>query len=262
MLDSTLPRLGFLGTGNIASAVVEGFSTCARPPAITVSPRNEAKSRGLAERWPNVHRAGSNQEVLDGTDLVFIALRPALAPEVLPGLHFRPDQTIVSLIPLVTRAGMQALVQPASRVFKALPLPYVARHLGQIPYFPPDAETASLLANLCEPLPVQSERELHRLWAITGLISLFYALLEATRAWSVGHGAGEDVSKRYTASMFASLARLAEEGEPFDILAAEAATPGGLNEMALRMMKEGSMFTDHAAALDAILARFGPDPAP
>ncbi len=261
MAESNSRRLGFLGTGNLVSAVVEGFCTSAQPPAILVSPRNEAKSRNLAERWPNVRRAGSNQDVVDGSDIVFIGLRLAVALEVLPQLRFRPDQTVVSLIPVLPYARTLALVQPASRVFRALCLPYVAKHFGQIPHFPAGDGAAEVLAGLCEPLPMRSERELHRLWAITCLISTYYALLQATHAWCVDGGARPEVAHSYTVSMFDSLTRMAEGGAPFDHLAAEAATTGGLNQWALRNMQAGTMFPDYRATLDAILERFGPDPA-
>lgn len=75
-------------------------------------------------------------------------------------------------------------------------------------------------------------------------------------------GADAETAKRYTASMYASLADLAEGkvGVGFDSLAREAATPGGLNEMALKMLQEGSTFPDLRRALDAILERFGEPP--
>ena len=153
MAESNSRRLGFLGTGNLVSAVVEGFCTSAQPPAILVSPRNEAKSRNLAERWPNVRRAGSDQDVVDGSDIVFIGLRLAVALEVLPQLRFRPDQTVVSLIPVLPYARTLALVQPASRVFRALCLPYVAKHFGQIPHFPAGDGAAEVRPACASPCP-------------------------------------------------------------------------------------------------------------
>jgi pyrroline-5-carboxylate reductase len=251
--------LGFIGCGNIASAVVEGFCGSARPRAIVVSPRNEGRSRDLEARFAQVRRAGSNQEVLDRCGTVVLAVRPAAAPEVLAALRFREDHAVLSLIPTLHRDPLMALVAPAGRVFKVLPLPYVARHLGLVPFFPPDPEVAAALAPLGEPLPLHSERELHLLWAITGLISPFYALLETVQDWGVAEGADPATCKRYTASMFACLAALAEgrrEGG-FDELAREAATPGGLNEMALKLVRAGTAFPDFTRALEAILGRFG-----
>lgn len=255
-------RLGFVGTGNIASAVVESFCTSKLDCRILVSPRNEAKSQTLAARFPQVRRAASNQAVLDGSDIIVVALRPDAARETLPGLRFRKEHTVLSFIPVIPREAVSRLVGPAGRVFKVLPLAYTSRHLGLVPYFPRDAEIETLVAHLAEPLPVKDQRELHLLWAITGLISPFYALLETTQDWCVAGGADPETSRRYTASMYAALAGVAEakEGPDFSKLAAEAATPGGLNEMALNMMRQGSAYSDLRTALDAVLVRFGEAP--
>ena len=255
-------RMGFIGTGNIASAVVEGFCTSGAACRILVSPRNEAKSRALEARFPQVRRAESNQAVLDDSDAVFLALRPVVARAELGALRFREDHTVLSFIPVIPREELKALVRPAERVFKVLPLPYVARHLGLVPFLPPDGEVAGWLRPLAEPFPLEDERELHLLWAVTGLISPFYAQMEAVRRWCLAGGAAPEHARRYTASMYACLAALAEgkAGVGFDELAREAATPGGLNEMALQMVAAGSTFPDLRRALDAILARFGEPP--
>ena len=255
-------RMGFIGTGNIASAVVEGFCTSDIACLIQVSPRNEQKARNLEARFPQVHRAVSNQEVLDQSEVVLLALRPAVAPEILRSLRFRAEHTVLSFIPVIPRQTLSGLVQPAVRVYKVLPLPYVAKHLGLVPFYPADSWVAAFLSPLGEPLPLQEERELHLLWAVTGLISPFYALLEVVQSWCVAGGADAETSKRYTASMYACLANLAESkaGIGFAALAEEAATPGGLNQMALKMIKEGATLPDLRRALDAILARFGEPP--
>jgi pyrroline-5-carboxylate reductase len=255
-------RMGFIGTGNIASAAVEGFCTSEADCSILVSPRNEVKSKGLESRFTQVRRARSNQEVLDGSEVVFLALRPAVARAELSSLRFREDHTVLSFIPVIPRAELENLVRPASRVFKVLPLPYVAKHLGLVPFLPPDESVARWLRPLAEPFPLENERELHLLWAITGLISPFFAQMEEVRNWCVAGGADPEHARRYTASMYACLAALAEgkAGTGFGELAREAATPGGLNEMALRMIEPGSTFRDLRQALDAILVRFGEPP--
>jgi pyrroline-5-carboxylate reductase len=262
MTTPATPRLGFIGTGNIVSAVVEGFCTSGNPCQILVSPRNEQKGRNLAARFSQVTRAGSNQEVLDHSDVVLLGVRAGIAPELLEHLRFREDHTVLSFIPVIPLGTLAGLVRMVRRVFKVLPLPYAAKHLGLVPFFPADPAVADLLGSLGEPMPVRDERELHLLWAMTGLISPFYAHLELIRAWCAAGGADPAVSKRYTASMYASLAGLAESPDSGDFaaLAQEAATPGGMNEMAMRMTREGTTYLDLRRSLDAILERFGEPP--
>ena len=77
--------LGFLGTGAIAAAMVTGFSSEGGPRhRILLSPRNADVAAGLASRFPNVSVAASNQEALDKSETVVLAIRPQVADEEVP----------------------------------------------------------------------------------------------------------------------------------------------------------------------------------
>jgi pyrroline-5-carboxylate reductase len=255
-------RLGFIGAGNIASAVVEGFCSSGRPCSVTLFDPDEQKVTNLMKRFSQVRRACSNQEVLDRSGLVVLAILPAVGLEILPVLRFREDHTVLSFLSTLPLKTVSGLVRPAERVFKVLPLPPVAEHLGLVPFFPGDPEVASCLRLLGEPMPLKEERELHLLWAITGLTASFYSQMEVIQGWCVAGGVDPESSRRYTASMYGSLANLAERkaGVGFDVLAREAATPGGLNEMALGKIKAGTTFSDLRPTLDGILKCFGETP--
>jgi len=251
--------IGFLGTGRIASAVVEGLMRAAGPAAfsVTVSPRNAERAAALADKFPGVSVAADNQAVIDRSRVVFLCVRPQAAVDVLAPLAFRPDQTVVSLIPMPA-AVIQARVAPARRFVRVLPLPTCARGLGAVPYWPvAEDDVQELLARLGRPLPLASEHEFSVLWTATALIAPFYALLETAGGWAVENGAGSATASDYVAGMFHALAAVALEGPPdrFGHLAAEGATPGGLNEQALAMLTAGGACDRVREALDAILKR-------
>src|ERR1700761_8385787 len=104
-------KLGFIGIGKIASAIVEGLCTSGVADLqIFLSPRNEKLSSLLDSKYPSVRRLANNQEVLDQSDVVVIALRPAVSVEVLRGLSFSSHHTVVSLIPLLKYADLNAVV--------------------------------------------------------------------------------------------------------------------------------------------------------
>lgn len=255
-------RLGFIGAGNIASAVAEGFCTSGRPCSVIIFDPDEQKITNLTRRFSQVRRAGSNQEVLDQSELVVLAILPAVGLEILPALRFRKDHTVLSFLSTLTLKTVSGLIRPVERVFKVLPMPPVAEHLGLVPFFPGDPDVASCLRLLGEPMPLKDERELHLLWALTGLTASFYSQMEVIQGWCAAGGVDPESSRRYAASMYGSLANLAERnpGVGFDVLAREAATPGGLNEMALRMIKAGTTYSDLRLTLDEILKRFGETP--
>ncbi len=87
-------RLGFVGTGTIASAMVIGLRAAGNTDPIILSPRNAEIAADLAGRFDNVQVASTNQAVLDASDLVVLAVRPQIASSVLPELRFpaRPSR--------------------------------------------------------------------------------------------------------------------------------------------------------------------------
>ena len=256
-------NLGFIGIGRIAAAVVEGVAFSSGPtPRMWVSPRNTATSADLARRFATVTVAADNQAVVDSSGIVLLCVRPQAAAEVLKALKFDPALTIISLIPIPLEATV-LLVAPATRIFRVLPLPPCARRLGAVPYWPRDEGIHQLLSRLGRPMPLASEQQLSVLWAATAMIAPFYSLLETVSQWSAEKGVGSTTAADYTAAMFQAVASVAQEGKPdrFAHLAAEAATPGGLNEQALGFLRDGAVFQQVREALDAILTRISRPPA-
>ena len=254
--------IGFIGIGNIASAVVEGLVTAPRPaPRILLSPRNRARSAALAQRFAAVAVAESNQAVLDGSRTVFLCVRPQAVGEALRPLQFHPRHTIVSLIPHPL-SSLAPLVTPARRALRALLLPTCTQRLQAVPYWPETPDIQPLLERLGTPLPLREERELNVLWASTAIIAAFYTLLETVSEWSAGHGVEPGTATDYTASMAHALARVALSGgtDRFSRLATEAATPGGLNEQVVGGLRAGGAYVHVREALDAVLARISPPP--
>ena len=144
MRDEAGVRLGFVGTGAITSAIVTGLNAAGLGgDTILVSPRNAETAAALAAKFPSVTVAASNQAVLDGSDVVMLAVRPQVAAEVLSELKFRADHRVISLMAIVPLEQVRAMVVPAHTVTRAVPLPLVADCCGPTPIFPPDQGPAA-----------------------------------------------------------------------------------------------------------------------
>ena len=271
-------KVGIIGIGNIAAALVEGFSTAAGPGAAAVggvaaavmeagstelelflSPRNEARSKALAGRYPRVTRLESNQAVVDRSEIVIMSVRPPVAAEVLGALRFRPDHSVVSLVALLNYADLKTLAAPAAVVCRAIPMPAVAKHNCPIALFRPTPVVEELFGRVGSPLVVTDEPQLHALWTLTGLITPFYDLLAGLSGWAIAHGVQPLTANAYTAHLFQSLAALAQldPGAGFPAFAQHAATPGGLNEQAGREIREAGAHEAWIDAADRLLPRFG-----
>src|SRR3546814_14475518 len=88
MTDSTPARLGFIGTGPIAAAIVEGLALSGEEP-ILLSPPNADIAARLSDRFSHVGVANDTQAVLDQSDLVTPAVPPQHAHQVHHTLKFR-----------------------------------------------------------------------------------------------------------------------------------------------------------------------------
>ena len=256
-------KIGFIGVGKIAGAIVEGLCTSAAPSAedivIYLSPRNESNSLQLAGKYPvSVHRMHTNQEVLDRCDIVFISVRPAVAAEVLGALRFDRRHMVISLIPLLPYAGLAAAVTPAVDITRAIPLPTVMQHNCPIPLYRANDTVTRLFGYIGQPLPVEDERQLHVIWTLTGLITPFYELLDTLSGWTTAHGVPRETANAYIANMFQSLSYLAQHSDPIDFreLAQHAATPNGMNEQAGKEIREKGAHEAYVAASDRLLERF------
>jgi len=252
-------KLGFIGIGKIASAIVEGLSTSeAKGIEIFLSPRNEETSVYLAGKYSLVRRLASNQEVLDSSDIVVIALRPAVVVDELKTLAFQPRHTVVSLVPQLKYADLSAVVQPAGAICRAIPLPTVMEHNCPIPLFRAPESVVSLFGFIGQPLRVAGEGQLHAIWTLTGLITPFYELLGELSSWTAGHGVEEGVANTYIADLFQSLSYMAQRAEQinFDELASHAATPNGMNEQAGKEIREKGAHAVWKEAAERLLERF------
>ncbi len=249
---------GFIGTGTITSALVRGLCTSAHPPQpIWVSPRNAQKAERLEKAFDAVRIGADNQEVLDRSDPVILAVRPEDAPGILEPLRFRADQMVITLLAGTPLARIGPLVAPAGRVVRAVPLPSAEQHVGPIALYPGDGSAEAFFSDLGTVIPAGEEPELDKLLIVTSLMAPYYALLEEIVAWAAGAGVDRKTAADYTASMFRALSATVEARGDGDLgaMVRECMTPGGLNEQALQVIQGQGGFSPVKAALRAVEER-------
>ena len=113
--------IGFIGTGEIAAAVIEGMLAEDPSHPIVVSPRSASVSTDLAARYASVTRAKDNQSVVDTSDIVCLGVRPQQAREGIAPLSFRPDQNLVSFIAGASTDDLRELL-PEPRAICRVPM--------------------------------------------------------------------------------------------------------------------------------------------
>lgn len=117
-------RIGVIGCGTIASAVVRGIAD--NDHQIMISKRSARHSQALADEFQNV-RVAANQGVVDASDVVFLGLMAEVAQEVLGNLEFREEHKIITFMAGATLNQVDAMVRPARAVAIMMPFPAISK---------------------------------------------------------------------------------------------------------------------------------------
>ena len=247
--------IGFIGTGTIAAAVIEGLAWHGQGVDIFVSPRSAEISTRLAATFPQVRRAASNAEVAVNSDIVCLAMLPTKLEEALEGIAFRADQTIVSFVAgvsLETLAG----IAPGAKHCRVVPLPMIARREGPILCYPPLPEVVQLLDGLGTLVVPESEAELQALMAVSGFMSTYFELQGALGGWLESRGVAGERGSLFVRSLFAALGTTGLAATPDKVadLPREHETPGGMNFRTRTQLAEAGWFSAPGAAFEHVLA--------
>ncbi|QCP54251.1 pyrroline-5-carboxylate reductase [Trinickia violacea] len=250
-------RLGFIGTGTITKAVVAGMVRFGVPfDRISLSPRNANTAAELATLDGRIHACASNQEVLETSDVVCLAVVPKIAAEVLGELQFASRHHVISFIAGISLAEMRRLVQPVDRVARAVPLPAVAEGKGSTAICPPDDVAKAIFSKLGEAVEVDDERKFDALSAVTATMASFYAVLETQAAWLVRQGLEYKAARAFLSGYCVGLAHDATRTkQPFSEMVTQCMTPGGINEQVHTELSRRGAYEHYAEALDGVLRR-------
>lgn len=251
-------KLGFIGTGALTSAIVTGLRSLPESDVpVVLSPRNAAVAADLAARFPGVHVAADNQAVLDACDTIMLGVRPQVAQEVLSGLTFRAGHEIVSLIATVSAEAVAALVAPAHRVTKALPMPMIALRQGATILYPPNPDMAAFFGRLGGVIEAGDVAEFDALSVVTATFATYFRNLETIHTWLERQGVPGGTARDYVVSIYKALANAPDTLPLADFaeLSRDYATRGGINEQVVRELEARGVFDAFAQSLDAVHRR-------
>lgn len=248
-------RLGFVGTGTLVSAVIDGLqATHGDRCTFLLSPRSQATSQALAARYANVVRAESSAAVVEGSDVVFLGMRPNQLSEATAGLPFRSDQTVVSFLAGVPHAQIVEKVRPAGHVVRVNPLPPIRLRKGPVVIYPANPIVEDLFGGLGDLIVAGKESDLVAIANGSAMMSSHYALQNSIIDWLVSRDMAPDTATHYVRSMFSGLAAVGLDafarGEAVD--PAHHETKGGLNERGRGYLTQIGWFDEVGRALDVI----------
>jgi pyrroline-5-carboxylate reductase len=212
---------------------------------------------GLANRFPQVFVASSNQQVLDECETIMLAVRPQIARDILSELRFRPGHHLISIVSALSLRILSNLVAPAHRVVRAVPLPSAAKRRSPTAIYPRDHAAVDFFTLLGTAFEVDTEDQFDTLCAGTAAIASYFAFADSIASWLKRHGIAQAEARNYIGRIFSELADAAVEApeRSFQSLATDYATRGGINEQVLTHLVERGVFETVSEGLDAVMRR-------
>jgi pyrroline-5-carboxylate reductase len=117
-------RLGFLGSGNMAEALIRGILEKNLWPKETIIASDVSPERlsDVGGRL-GIRTTADNGEVVTASDMIIVAVKPAQVPEVLSDVAdaVSPEKLIVSIAAGVTLATIQSSVKKITPVIRVMP---------------------------------------------------------------------------------------------------------------------------------------------
>ena len=238
-------KLGFIGTGKIASSVITGI--CASKILFTkilVSPRNKSIARRLSKKFKKVVIAKNNQEIVNACNWVFLSIAPNVGEKIIKELRFKSKQTVISFISTITLARLKKAIKVKAKIVRAIPLPPISIKKGPVPICPPNKKVKEFFNKIGTTIEIKNEKSSINFWSTSGMMAPFYELLSVMTNWLVKRGIKRNNAQKYITSLFLALSEDAVVSSKKDLkyLVKESQTPKGLNEQGVKELSKAGFY--------------------
>ena len=251
-------KLGFIGTGKIASSVITGicFSKISFTK-ILISPRNKLIANRLKKKFKKVIIAKNNQEILDNCNWIFLSITPIVGKKILKELKFKSNQIIISFISTITLTQLKRLIKVKAKIVRAIPLPPISLKKGPVPICPPNKNVKEFFNKIGTTVEIKNEKSSINFWSTSGMMASFYELLRVMIDWLIKRGIKRSDAQKYITSLFLALSEDAVVNSKKDLkyLVKDSQTPNGLNEQAVRELTKAGFYKKLEKTLNNIHKR-------
>ena len=246
-------QVGIIGAGHLAGYLVEGLRKAAPALPILLSDRDPERSARLARRW-GAHAAEDNQAVADAAAVVILAVRPGDALPACRAIAFRPGQLIASAVAGLALAGLEAAVAPA-RAVRVMPISSAALNESPTLLFPDHPGARAVFALLGRVHPLADEAAFTAANVVAAFYGWIYALADEAADWTARAGVPHRTARSLVLETLRSAAdmALAQPDKPLPELLRELATPGGITERGLDVLRRRGGLAPWREAMDAAL---------
>ena len=251
-------KLGFIGTGKIASSVITGIcKSSIKYNKIFISSRNNKISKQLKKRFKRIVIERDNQKIISSSNWVFLAVTPTVGEKIIRNLKFRSNQTIISFISTITIPNLKKMIKVKANIVRAIPLPPISLKKGPVPICPPNKKVKKFFDQIGSTVEIKNEKLSINFWSTSGMMASYYEILNVMSNWLVSKGIKRLDAQKYITSLFLALSEDAVVNSKKDLkyLVKESQTPKGLNEQGLKEMSKKRVYKSVINTLNSIHKR-------
>lgn len=242
-------KIGIIGTGNMGGALMDAF-------ALDQSNQMYAYNKGRGKLETVCTRTGAKpadcvRDAVLGCDLVLLAVKPIIMPEVLREIKdvVTPDQIIVSVAVGLSVASYEAVLGSDKQIVRAMPNTPAAVQEGLTAFTfgeavtPESREQVLSLFSLAGRTAVLPERLMNSVSALTGSSPAFvYMFIEAMADAGVYAGIPRAQAMEMAAQAVLGSAKMVlETGKHPGTLKDEVCSPGGTTIRGVAALEQGGM---------------------
>ena len=251
-------KLGFIGTGKIASSVIVGiYNSKINFEQIIISPRNKKISNNLKRKFKKISIAKNNQKIINKSNWIFLSVTQKVGDKIIKDLKFRKSQTVISFISTINLSKLKRMIKVKLKIVRAIPLPPISLKKGPVPICPPNKQVKSFFDKIGSTIEIKDEKLSINFWSTSGMMASYYNMLRVMSNWLVKKGVKKQDAQRYITSLFLALSEDAVINSKKDLkhLVKESQTPKGLNEQGLIEMSNRSVYKSIVNTLNSIHKR-------
>ena len=251
-------RIGFIGTGRIASSVITGIcKSSIKYEKIIISSRNKSISNKLKKNFKRILIEKDNQKIIDKSNWIFLCVTPIVGKKIIKKLKFSSNQMIISLISTISLSNLKKFTKMKKNIVRAIPLPPISIKKGPVPIFPPNKKVKNFFDKIGFTIEIKSEKLSTNFWSVSGMMASYYEMLKVMSNWLVKKGINRYDAQKYITSLFLALSEDAfvNSKKELKYLVKDSQTPKGLNEQGLKEMSKQKVYNHIVKTLNSIHKR-------
>ncbi|MDT8386088.1 MAG: pyrroline-5-carboxylate reductase [Thiogranum sp.] len=256
-------RIAFIGAGNMAASLVGGLIADGwNSDAISVADPQAEQTQRLRARYP-VHTSTDNKKVVDGSDVVVLAVKPqamkAVAIELSDSVQYRKP-LILSIAAGIKIEDLQRWLGGKCPLVRCMPNTPALVQSGATALIANSAVSdiqKSLAENILRAvgltLWIDDENLMDAVTAISGSgPAYFFLIIEALQTAGEHLGLPAETARLLSIQTAFGAAKMTlESTDDAAVLGKHVASPGGTTEAALRVLEDGQIRALFEAAVTA-----------